>query len=238
MSQSKLLLQRSAQEAGLDEQNAVLDLTRQRLYGEFTWHSSGRPQNEADALAALEGAAIPLQITKRSATTTNLVIKQRYFMEQFAASPFHVKVNQSVDVVRYSTREQQLQQSKEPDLLVLEAIGKKLANDERHIPTELGPKRTAAAEAAKKLRAKKVRKNKAAKWDDLEKREKMGDLGEGKTGEEEEEEEDDGEPIEAEDPGEEEGDDYIQDHYASDDEGGGADGGDEGGGGGDDEAVF
>lgn len=304
MSQSKLLLKRSAMEAGLDEQHAVLELSRPRNYGDFLWHSSGRlrgreeegeeglnnnsnPSDEAavsqikkesgtvEPASTTSGAStnnVPsLQITKRSATTKSLVVKQRFFMEQFAASPFFVKVHQTADVARWNAGIQQTSNAngkvdknykirtgyKEPEDLVLDAMGSKLANDERYVPAELGPNRHIVDQTIAKLRNKK--RNRAAtgaagsaklqnqvKLEDLERRERKGGAvddeeneakGDG-TGEEKDKEgsnnEDDdlGEFLDAEDAMEEEGDDYMQDYYASEDED------DDDGGGDDGEPVF
>uniref|UniRef100_A0A7S3DUA9 DNA-directed RNA polymerase III subunit n=1 Tax=Entomoneis paludosa TaxID=265537 RepID=A0A7S3DUA9_9STRA len=261
LSQSKLLLKRSAQEAGLDEQHAVLELSRPSNYGDFLWHSSGRPMTEEDLAALAEESSgsetntVKLQMTKRSATTKNLVVKQRYFMEHFAASVFHVKVNQNVDIARYNDAEEDgdptfgtngsngsntsntttSRTKPAPDTLVLQAMGSTLAQDERYVPAELGPNR-ANVEAAKRAMARK--KAAAARalpnLDDWEQKEKKGSLladdalVEG--GDEEGGDDLDGLIGDLEDVGEDE-DDYGKDHYASDDD-------DDDGGGEDGEPVF
>jgi len=254
LSQSKLLLKRSAAEAGLDEQHAVRELSQPTTFCDFQWHSSGRPGYEQDGAEAGDstGAAgqpgdpkstPKLQITKRSTITKNLVIKQRIFMEHFASSPFYLRANQNVDVARYSTDMENRRNGKpkptEPDEIVLQAIGEKLARDERFIPEELGSNRGAAQAARLAAVREKARKSladgggKSTNLEALEKRERkragLDEDGNKKEGEEEEDIIDD--DLNADDPLEEDGDDYMQDYYASEDE-------DDGGGGEDGEPVF
>lgn len=221
LSQSKLLLKRSAQEAGLDEQNAVLALTRPRLYTDFYWHSSGRclTETEASEVAQAEASQLPLQSTKRTAMTKNLVMKQRFFMERFAATQ-HVRVNPAVDVLRYSTREQQAQQSKKPDLVVLEKMGPTLARDERFVPAELArsSKASSSTTTAAKSGTDETTTNEDGTTnivaDDLEKTAGTATAADPNKEGSDDEDENDEDLVDPEDPGEEEGDDYMQDYYA------------------------
>ena len=267
LSQSKLMLQRSAKEAGLDERHAILDLTRPTLYADFVWHSSGDPRNSvttnsndgamssslkrdpsAATAATSESTTSPegLQITKRSASTRNLVNKQREFMERFAASPYFITARPASDIIRnYSYRslnDKRLHQPLDPDAAVLEAMGKKLSNDERYVPSELGPsralllarKRKAAAEAANdKSKLRNKRTNNLDTWEQREKsRKESGDENpESQIARDPDEEEHDEDILGADDAMEDEGDDYNQDYYASEDD-------DDSDGGGDGEAVF
>ncbi|KAL7562914.1 hypothetical protein ACA910_000284 [Epithemia clementina (nom. ined.)] len=170
-------------------------------------------------------------------------------MERFAASAYFIRANQTSDIVKnYSYRSlEDEQKPSEPDAIVLEAMGKKLASDPRYVPLELGPARQAlllankrkAAEAAEASKRKLARlQNKTANWDTLEQKERSrkdaGDDNPEQPQNPDEEEEEDEDGLAADDPLEEDGDDYMQDYYASEDD----DGSDGGGGGDDGEAVF
>ena len=123
---ARLLLQKSAQEAGLDSSNLrnLQDLTKPSLYPDYEWHSSGKMGHEH-----------PPSTAQRSASTAYLITTSRNLQYRFQNSPFFVRPTQEVDVVRYGKRPRPL----EPDDFVLEHMG--MAADSRYIPEELLPKR-------------------------------------------------------------------------------------------------
>jgi hypothetical protein len=128
MSQSKLLLQRSAQEAGLDNDRQMISLQeiiRPSLFSDFTWHSSGQPWTSADndklelqpdeqpsssqtennnndstAVVKVEEPE-PVHIVKRPACVVVMIKKQRQLWEAFSKSSHNVRHCPDVDVARY-----------------------------------------------------------------------------------------------------------------------------------------
>lgn len=179
LSQSRLLLQRSAMEAGIDEQHAVLDLTRPRLYADFLWHSSGDPKNlepgddneTTKSSNSNSNSTVTMKRSAAAAATRTMVNKQREFLERFASSPYFVKIHQTVDVERYNNNnhnDRSKQQNNNnhhhnnsnyrntywalPDEILFESMGQKLAHDERYIPSDLAPEKSRMAAAAAKSR--------------------------------------------------------------------------------------
>ena len=238
---ARLLLQRSAQEAGLDSGNlrSLQDITKPKLFPDFEWHSSGGQQSHHEGDPTTTPAA-PLpqkpqpppataQSSKR-ATAPNiyLINKSREIQHRFQESSFYVRPSQEVDVVRYNKRPRPL----EPDVHVAESIGK--TADPRYLPEELLPNKGAAAtlpltggageDAGAPKRAMTLEELAAE-----EQRKKVSGPVNNEEGEENGELSD-GAEIEEED--EEEVADYTTNYYASDDESGG------GGGEDNDEAVF
>mmetsp|Transcript_12195 Transcript_12195/g.30846 ORF Transcript_12195/g.30846 Transcript_12195/m.30846 type:complete len:243 (+) Transcript_12195:111-839(+) len=139
---ARLLLQRSAKEAGLDDGNlrSLQDITRPQLFPDYEWHSSGRkghhvpgepivPLSEDIEVDPLTPVAKP----KRSSSTIYLINKSREIHHRFQNSAFFVHPSQEADVIRYGKERQQQQQR--ADLLILKQMGK--TADPDYIPQEL-----------------------------------------------------------------------------------------------------
>jgi hypothetical protein len=125
MSQSKLLLQRSAQEAGLDNDRQMISLQeiiRPSLFSDFTWHSSGqrwdgteqKPDEQQSSqnhennnntdpttVAVKVEEPEPVHIVKRPASVVVMIQKQRQLWESFSKSSHNVRHCPDVDVARY-----------------------------------------------------------------------------------------------------------------------------------------
>ena len=152
---ARLLLQRSAKEAGLDDGNLrnLQDITRPLLFPDYEWHSSGRKGHHlpgdpvippssgisADASASSgndDNGTTPLTAVakpKRSPSTIYLINKSREIHHRFQNSAFYVHPTQEPDVIRYGKERQQQQQRS--DLLILKQMDK--TADPRYIPPEL-----------------------------------------------------------------------------------------------------
>jgi hypothetical protein len=152
---ARLLLQRSAKEAGLDDGNlrSLQDITRPQLFPDYEWHSSGNkghmlpgdPDIEPSSTVAAGVSALsansdndvkPLTAvakTKRSASTIYLINKSREIHHRFQNSAFYVHPTQEADVIRHGKERQQQQQR--ADLLILKQMGK--TADPHCIPPEL-----------------------------------------------------------------------------------------------------
>jgi hypothetical protein len=218
------LLQRSAEEAGLDAGNlrGLQDITKPRLFPDFEWHSSGRIGHEQPP-TPVPPSQQPVPSKRAKESMVYLINKGREMQQWFQESPFYVRPSQEVDVARYNKRPRPL----EPDAHVAAFVGK--TADPRYIPTDLLqdkasktvvndvdgdeglPKRVLTLE---ELAAEEQRKKNISKT--------AGEEGEDQDGELSDTQE-----LEEED--EEEVADYTQDYYASDDESNGSVG---------DEAVF
>jgi hypothetical protein len=157
---ARLLLQRSAKEAGLDDGNlrGLQDITKPFLFPDYEWHSSGRighnlpgevmPPNSVLSMSAGGGDAanfanaeeekipqplMPVAKPKRSASAIYLINKSREIHHRFQNSAFFVHPTQEADVIRHGKERQRQQQRS--DLLVLKQMGK--TADSRYIPFEL-----------------------------------------------------------------------------------------------------
>lgn len=213
---ARLLLQRSAQEAGLDAGNLrhLQDITRPQLFPDLEWHSNGKMGHEhADPSSASASA-------KRPASTVYLINKSREIHHRFQSSSQYVRPTQEVDVVRYGKRPRPMQ----PDVNVLESIGK--AADPRYLPKELlqNTSNSTSKESADDAPKKALTLEELAAQE-LQRRKKNAELNE-------EDEDANDDPSDQEPEEDEEVADYTTNYYASDDESDG------GGGGGGDEATF
>lgn len=211
---ARLLLQRSAQEAGLDANNLrnLQDITKPKLYPDYEWHSTGHkwdPEEPIEPPAA-----------KRSASTIYLINKTRELHHRFEQSPYYVRPTIEYDVVRYGKRPRPV----EPDISVLEHIPKMADPD--FMPPELLQKTTTQL-SMKELMATAGAPAKSLTLEELaaqelkRRREAMEAAEEGNLSDIEVEEDEEEDEVA----------DYTANYYASDDD----DGGDDGGG---DEATF
>jgi hypothetical protein len=199
---AQLLMQRSAQESGLDDKNlrSLQDLTRPPLFPDLLWHSSGQVFKAEDESQVM----VPTKLTQ---SAIYLIRKGRDIQHRMQTSPFYLRPAQEVDVIRYRKRpRQQLEAS---DKNVIEHLGKVATC--RFVPDELLQPSIRAAAAL----AEAQRRN--ALLDDL--IDIKAEAGE--TGESEEEDMD---GLEAPDEEEDDVEDYTTNYYASDDE---SDGGDD-----------
>lgn len=217
---ARLLLQRSAQEAGLDANNLrnLQDITKPKLYPDYEWHSTGHKWDS-------EEPTIEPPAAKRSASTIYLINKSRELHHRFEQSPYYVRPTIESDVVRYGKRPRPV----EPDISVLEHIPKMADPD--YMPPELLQKTTTqlsmkelmATTAGVAVPAKSLTLEELAAQELQRRREVMDDQAEGNLSDIEVEEDEEEDEVA----------DYTANYYASDDDDGG---GDEGGGG--DEATF
>ncbi|VEU33954.1 unnamed protein product [Pseudo-nitzschia multistriata] len=143
---ARLLLQRSAKEAGLDERNLrnLQDITKPRLFPDYEWHSSGRrghnlPGEPIVPPSVSSGAGDPsreptaVATPRRSTKTIHLINKSREIHDRFQNSAFYVQLTQEADVIRHGKERQQQQQR--ADLLVLKQMSK--TADPQYVPPEL-----------------------------------------------------------------------------------------------------
>jgi hypothetical protein len=219
---ARLLLQRSAQEAGLDALSlrGLQDITKPLLFPDFEWHSSGRIGHAQDATPAVASQQA-VQSKRAKESMIYLINKGREIQHSFQESPFYVKPSQEVDVIRYNKRPRPL----EADAHVVAYMGK--TADSRYIPTELLPDKAPKISLNKDGDGEDALPKRVLTLEELaaEERKKKAAGEEG---------EDEGELSDTQDLDEEDEEeiaDYTQDYYASDDES-------DGGGGGGDEAVF
>jgi len=239
---ARLLLQRSAKEAGLDDGNlrSLQDITRPQLFPDYEWHSSGgkghnlagdpvmQPSSAAAAgflaPSANGGSGVKpltaLAKPKRSPANIYLINKSREIHHRFQNSAFYVHPSQEADVIRHGKERQHQQQR--ADLLVLKQMGK--TADQHYIPPELLQDDDLGYLYGHEDGAFKKRS-----LDDLAAEERAD-----RRKRRENEEEDDGQFSDAPDPIEEEEEedaDYGTNHYESE-------GDESAGGGAGDEAVF
>jgi hypothetical protein len=208
---ARLLLQRSAQEAGLGATSLknIQDITRPQLFPDYEWHSSGRQLNQPQTASTRSEQ-------QKAASTVYLIRKSRDIHHRFQNSPCYVRPTQEVDVNRYGKRERPL----DPDVFFLSQIGK--GADPRFFPPELLKTDSAfAGDGNDGFSKKKLTLEEMAA---VEMKKRRAAAEDGEDGE-------DGDlPIQEEDEVEEEVDDYITNYYASDDDSGGEGGdGEEGG---------
>lgn len=123
---ARLLLQRSAQEAGLGATSLknIQDITRTQLFPDYEWHSSGRQVNQPQTVSTRSEQ-------QKVASTVYLIRKSRDIHHRFQNSPYNVRPTQEVDVNRYGKRQRPM----EPDVSFLSQIGK--GADARFFPPEL-----------------------------------------------------------------------------------------------------
>lgn len=222
---ARLLLQRSAQEAGLDAGNLrnLQDITKPPLFPDFEWHSSGKQGHDAVVPSSTMPPSQPGATSKRAASQIYLINKSREISHRFQESPFYVRPSQEVDVVRYNKRPRPL----EPDAHLAEFIGK--TADPKYLPAELIKDKVAPHIHAKvgdldeDGRPKRALTLEELAAEELKQRKALAGGEEGAEGEL-------SDTHDVEDEDEEEVADYTTNYYASDDES------DDGGGG--DEAVF
>lgn len=227
---ARLLLQRSAQEAGLDAGNlrSLQDITKPQLYPDFEWHSSGAQGHDPVHPPAASQQSQSSSASKRATSQIYLINKSREMNQRYQDSPLFVRPSQEVDVVRYNKRPRPL----EPDVHLAEYIGK--AGDPRYLPEELLPDKAPPFVAAISGRIGEHAEDGTPKRaltleelaaEEIQQRKKPSS---GATGEEEEEQ---GELSDTQEPEEDEEEvaDYTANYYASDDESGGE---------GEEEAVF
>lgn len=203
LSASRLMLKRTALEAGLDDR-AVYDITRPPLFPDFTWHSSGRMWTDET-----EGTK-ELQVTKRSSSQVYMISKQRELSSKFQESPHYVSPSQQVDIERYNKRSR----DKPADTVVIESIQYSLAHDPRYVPPELLDTAIGRSSASPKQR----KTLNVHKLEELEQRERERIASQN-------EQEDEFEEGLMDDPEEEEAEDYTMNYYESEDESDGDDGG-------------
>jgi hypothetical protein len=202
------MLQRSAQEAGLDDRNLrnLQDITKPKLFPDYEWHSSGQkwdPDQPTEPPAA----------QKRSASTIYLINKSREMHHRFQTSPYYVRPTQEVDVVRYGKRPRPM----EPDVSVLEHMGKQM-NDPVYFPPEILQKTGMGQLSMKELNAVDgTAPQKALSLEELAAQE-MKRRQEARAAEEGEEAEGNLSDTLEQDEEEEEDADYVTNYYASDDE--------------------
>ena len=124
---ARLLLQRSAKEAGLgDNLRSLQDITKPQRFPDYEWHSSGRmghlpgkqpppAPSSGSSVAGVEGKPSGPLLTavvkpKRTASAIYLINKSREIHHRFQNSAFYVHPTQEADVVRYGKERQQQQQ--------------------------------------------------------------------------------------------------------------------------------
>jgi hypothetical protein len=223
------MLQRSAQEAGLDASNlrSLQDITKPKLFPDYEWHTNGTMGHEEEqptnTAPEAQPSAPPPPAAKRSPSTVYLINKSREFHHRFQNSPYYVRPTQEIDVVRFGKRPCPV----EPDIRVLEHIGK--TADSRYVPEELLERKRRAQQLSMKELMSEDEPNKFKTLEELAEQElKERRLAAALA---EEEDGDISDTVEQEEE-EDEGDgDYAIEHYGSDDES-------DGGGGGGDEATF
>lgn len=243
-SAAQLYLKRSAQESGLDDRNltTLQDITRPALFPDFVFHSSGRPLDPAEVMAAATTTTVnvPLSQPVRTPSTLYLMQKGRDLQHRIQSSSNYVRLTSAVDVIRYGKQTAPVH----ADEAFLQDCSAAYRTDHRYLPRELlskepatkKPRRAAplldelldGTDEALPLSPSHVLGEKVDNEDDDPAAPKKIKV----EGEEEENLSDSGD-LEVEEE-EEEGEDYTTNYYESADEG--SDGG--GGGDGGDEAVF
>lgn len=148
MSNAKLLLKRSAQEAGLDDRHLTTleEITHPPLFPDILWHSSGRRRSiEEEIAAATEPPPIDptstappappeLVVTRRPPNIVYMINKQREINEALQQSSMYVMSEPPEIAMRLSYKRKRRER---PDVEVLESIGHRLSTDARYFPAEL-----------------------------------------------------------------------------------------------------
>lgn len=222
-SASRQLLQRSAQEAGLDGNNlrSLQDITKPQLFPDYEFHSQGHV-GFADAPPEQQQQNQKRSNQKRSSSVF-LINKSREVLSRFQLSPYYIRPTQESDIERHN----RVTRPVEPDVSVLDHLGKLADSD--YFPEEFqlmqGVVRKRSASEIDASGAGEGDDNKSLSLEELAKRE-LKRRQENMEGEQEE----DGNLSEVEEPEDEEEDevaDYTTNYYASDDESDGGGGGDE-----------
>lgn len=202
---ARLLLQRSAQEAGLDAGNlrSLQDITKPKLFPDFEWHSSGHVGHDP---VEASNQPQPISASKR-ASSIYLINKSREFHHRFQNSPFYVRPSQEVDVVRYGKRPRPL----DADSHVLEHVGQ--TADKRYLPEELLRSKISlnAGEFGEDGISQRPATLEELVAEEIKRRKALEGAGPDDQGE-------GSDTAEVEDEEEEEVADYTQDYYASEDE--------------------
>mmetsp|Transcript_20063 Transcript_20063/g.49284 ORF Transcript_20063/g.49284 Transcript_20063/m.49284 type:complete len:229 (+) Transcript_20063:95-781(+) len=200
---ARLLLQRSAQEAGLGSSSlkAIQDITKPALFPEYEWHSSGRQLNQPPIITNSRAEQ------QKNASLNYLIRKSRDIQHRFQNSPAFVRPTQEVDVNRYGKRQRPM----EPDVYFLSQIGK--VADPLYFPPELFTKDMVLGGDEDGVTTKKMTLEEMAQHELTQRRQAA----------ENKEEDADAEMADEvnhqeEDNDAEEMDDYITNYYASDDE--------------------
>jgi hypothetical protein len=210
-SASKMMLQRSVQEAGLDVGNLrslQADITKPQLFPDYEWHSHGH----------IGFTDIPQP--KRSTRNVFLINKSRALSSRYKSSPYFAHPTQESDIERHGRSTRPV----EPDVRVLDNLGKLADSD--YFPEEFKLMQGVTKRSGSELEATAEGDgNKGLSLEELAKRElkRRRETLEG-------DQEDDGnhsEIDEQEDEEEDEVADYTTNYYASDDESDGGGGGDE-----------
>jgi hypothetical protein len=223
---AQLMLQRSAQESGLDERNlkSIQDLTKPTLFPDHLWHSSeGQKRgamadavvSEQQQLAGINAPVVPIVQPKRTPSEIYKIRKAREFQHHMHLSPFYLRPSLEVDVVRHvapSNKRARTEMTKACDKTVMEHLG--TVATPRFVPPELLMPKGPPKRAGKSANGGAIGPGGVLLDDDMEEK------GEGEEGGE-----DADEYLEPEED-EDEGEDYAKDYYASDNDsdGGGGDG--------------
>ena len=207
---ARLLLRRSAQEAGLGATSlkTLADITKPSLFPDYEWHSSGRQLNQP----AINANSRTEQ--QKAASANYLIRKSRDIQHRFQTSPAFVRPTQEVDVNRYGKRQRPM----EPDVYFLSHIGK--VADPLYFPPELLTKDMVLGGDDDGVATKKMTLEEMAE----------NELTQRRQAAENKEEDGDADMVDDlghqdEDNEAEEVDDYITNYYASDDEDDSVDGG-------------
>ncbi|KAL3939065.1 MAG: hypothetical protein SGBAC_006148 [Bacillariaceae sp.] len=202
---ARLLLQRSAQEAGLGSSSlkTIQDITKPALFPDYEWHSSGRQLNQPPIITNSRAEQ------QKAASMNFLIRKSRDIQHRFQNSPSFVRPTQEVDINRYGKRQRPM----EPDVYFISQIGR--VADPLYFPPELFTKDMVFGGDDDGVATKKMTLEEMAQNELTQRRQAAANKEEDGDGDAEME---DDLNNQEEDNGEEEVDDYITNYYASDDE--------------------
>jgi hypothetical protein len=181
------------------------DMTKPSLFPDYLWHSSGRMWDPDDDTEE------PEPPVKRPQSAVYLIRKSREIQHRMQTSPYYLRQEQQVDVVRYERKPRVTMALL--DRTVMEHMGS--AASSQYTPQELLTKklRSATADSGPNQHKQNV------SLEDYESKENKGDDDEG-----DDEEEAEVLSLEQEEE-EEENEDYIMNYYASEEESDGGGGG-------------
>ncbi|CAJ1951806.1 unnamed protein product [Cylindrotheca closterium] len=205
---ARLLLQRSAQEAGLGSSSlkAISDITKPALFPDYEWHSSGRQLNQPPIVTNSRAEQ------QKTSSLNYLIRKSRDIQHRFQNSPNYVRPTQEVDVNRYGKRQRPM----EPDVYFLSQVGK--LGDPLYFPPELLTKDRALGRgddegvATKKMTLEEMAQNELTQRRQAAESKKENADDDADMADELNLPEEDNEAEEV--------DDYITNYYASDDDDG------------------